>query len=199
MIEVFFAGGIIMYPLLLCSLITLTIIIERTIFWWKHKNARNPELIKQLCNYAKSGKKIIANVACNDLIVRVLVDGLKCPRSEASYRINLVAEKELLKASSYIIILNTMVTLTPLLGILGTVLGIIESFMLLGDSSITDPLAANSGLAQALITTAFGLSIAMPSLIASEIFNSQSLKLRCELEKHCTELEISLGLNIKLP
>ena len=194
MIEIFLAGGPVMYPLLLCSLIAVAIIIERTIFWWQHKNARHPELIAELCNDTNNGKQTITDGISHDLIARILIKGIRCPRSEASWRMQLAAEQEWIQVSRYLIILSTMVTLTPLLGIFGTVLGVIESFQLLGDPSVIDPLSANSGLAQALITTAYGLGIAMVSLIATKIFNTQSAKLRDELETCCTELELALSL-----
>lgn len=84
--------------------------------------------------------------------------------------------------------LSTMVTLTPLLGIFGTVLGIIESFQLLGAAPIQDPVAASGGLAKALLTTAFGLAIAMPCLIAHRYFQLRALALRRELERRCNAL-----------
>lgn len=186
-----------MYPLLLCSIITLAIIIDRTIFWLRQHNGRRTELINKLCNCAKNGEKFLPDKINSDLVARVLIEGLESSRAEASWRMQQAAAREAEKVIRYLGILNTMVSLAPLLGIFGTVLGIIESFQLLGDASIMDTVAASGGLAQALMTTAFGLGIAMPSLIAYKIFHSKSVKLRFELETHSTELELSLGLDPK--
>jgi len=196
-VELFLAGGPVMYPLLLCSVIALSIIFERTFFWWQHHNKCRPELINKLCRYAQNRLLNRPDESHPDLISRVLIRGLDCERTEATWRMQIAADQEWSQVSRYLIVLSTMVTLTPLLGIFGTVLGVIESFQLLGDPSVIDPLSANSGLAQALITTAYGLGIAMPCLIAVKIFNSHSTKLRCELEVCCTELELALDLNHK--
>jgi len=195
MIELFLAGGPVMYPLLLCSVIALAIIFERTLFWWQHRNNQRPELINKLCHYAQNRLLNRPDESRPDLIARVLIKGLDCSRSEATWRMQIAAEHEWSQVTRYLVVLSTMVTLTPLLGIFGTVLGVIESFQLLGDPSVIDPLSANSGLAQALVTTAYGLGIAMPCLIAVKIFNSHATKLRCELETCCTELELALDLN----
>ena len=88
-------------------------------------------------------------------------------RRMAGWEMQLAAKREVDRMIRYQGTLKIMVSLTPLLGIFGTVLGIIESFSLLGDHALVDPIAASSGLAEALITTASGLAIAMLSLIAS--------------------------------
>ena len=194
MAEIFFAGGPVMYPLLLCSIITLAIIIDRTLFWLRYRNGARPELIAELCNSVRGGSWSRPDDTDADLIARVLIKGLESPPAKAYWCMQQAAAKEAELVSSYLVVLSTMVSLAPLLGIFGTVLGIIESFQLLGDSALIDPVAASGGLAQALITTAFGLGVAMPSLIAYKVFALKSSKLRYELEARCTELELSLGL-----
>lgn len=184
-----------MYPLLLCSVITLAVVIDRGFFWLRHRNGRRPELLAELCSRAKIRQQTIPNGKNSDVVARILIEGLESSRSEMSWRMQLAASREVEEVNRYLDVLNTMVSLAPLLGIFGTVLGIIESFQLLGDASLIDPVAASSGLAKALITTAFGLGIAMPSLIAYKIFQSESAKLRFELETHATELELSRGLD----
>ena len=150
--------------------------------------------VDELCNKTKNGQQILPDDINPDLIARGLLEGLESTPAEASWRMQQAGAREAVTVTRYLGVLNTMVSLAPLLGIFGTVLGIIESFQLLGDASLIDPVAASGGLAQALITTAFGLGIAMPSLIAYKIFESQSAQLRYELETRCTELELSLGL-----
>ncbi len=194
MIEIFYAGGPVMYPLLLCSVITVAIIFERSFFWLRCRNGRRPELITELCSRTENGQQEFSDGINSDIVARVLIEGLESPLSEMSWRLQQAAVREAVEVNRYLDVLNTMVSLAPLLGIFGTVLGIIESFQLLGDASLIDPVAASGGLAQALITTAFGLGIAMPSLIAYQIFQSKSANLRFEMETHATELELSLGL-----
>jgi len=86
--------------------------------------------------------------------------------------------------------LDTIATLTPLLGIFGTVLGIIESFQVIGMSTVPDPQAVGVGLAEALITTAAGLAVAMPSLIFHNMFQSMSERHISRLDKFHREFEI---------
>ena len=107
------------------------------------------------------------------------------------------AAEEVAKMDERLGILSTMVSFAPLLGIFGTVLGIIESFQLVGNATMTDPTAATGGLAKALITTAFGLAIAMPSLIGFKVFDSKTIRLKSVLEAQCTELEWRLGISPK--
>jgi biopolymer transport protein ExbB len=83
-----------------------------------------------------------------------------------------------------------MITVAPLLGILGTVTGIITAFNLLGPAGIEQPQLATTGIAQALITTAAGLFIAIPSIIPFNYFNSRAEEAALNIEKYATSLEI---------
>lgn len=89
-------------------------------------------------------------------------------------------------------VLDTVITLAPLLGILGTVSGIISSFELLGEMGIQDPKAVTSGIAQALLTTAAGLTIAIITLIPYNAFVRKTEKLTAQLEKTCTYFAITV-------
>ena len=86
--------------------------------------------------------------------------------------------------------LDTCITLAPLLGIFGTVTGIIGSFNLIGQTAIADPQAVSAGIAEALITTAAGLTIAMPALVAYNLFLTFSDRVAFRLEKYAREFEI---------
>lgn len=167
MLELFRAGGPVMYPLLACSVVAVAVIFERGIFWWRVLSGRD------------------------DVAGRVLAAADEGPRAEAPRRLRLAAEREAAGLQRYLSVLNTMVSLAPLLGIFGTVLGIMDSFRVL-DSTM--PETARQGLAQALLTTAFGLAIAMVSLIAYKVFHGRVVRLRHEIEIRSTELEIARGL-----
>ena len=94
-------------------------------------------------------------------------------------------------------ILDTMITVAPLLGIFGTVIGIITSFELLGAGGIEDPQAVTGGIAQALITTAAGLGIAILSVLPYNYFNSRVENAVLSIEKYATSLEIVFEKNLK--
>lgn len=193
--SIFQAGGPVMYPLLFCSVITLAIIIDRIIFWLRLRNGRRLELIARLCRSSQPGSNSADfNELKQDVIGRILLVGIENDHSMAGWEMKLAAKLELDGMTQYQGTLKIMVSLAPLLGIFGTVLGIIESFSLLGDHSLVDPIAASGGLAEALITTAFGLAIAMLSLIAFAIFQSRAEKLHYEMEIRCTELERAIKI-----
>jgi len=86
--------------------------------------------------------------------------------------------------------LDTMITIAPLLGIFGTVIGIILSFEMLGTAGIENPQAVTAGIAQALITTAAGLGIAILSVFPFNYFNSRIERAALDIEKYATSLEI---------
>ena len=198
MIEIFQAGGPVMYPLLFCSVITLAIIIDRALFWLRLRNGRQLKRIAKLCRSSQPGSNPAdLNEIKQDVIGKVLLVGIENDHSTAGWEMQLAAKLELDRMIQYQSTLKIMISLTPLLGIFGTVLGIIESFSLLGDHSLGDPIAASGGLAEALITTAFGLAIAMLCLIAFAIFQSRAEKLHYEMEIRCTELERAMKLTVQ--
>ena len=97
---------------------------------------------------------------------------------------------ELDRMRRYLPILDTIIMVSPLLGIFGTVIGIILSFEILGSAGIEEPQAVTAGIAQALITTASGLGIAILSLFPFHYFNSRVEKAALIIEKYATSLEI---------
>ena len=100
------------------------------------------------------------------------------------------ASDEIKRMRRYLGVLDTMITVAPLLGIFGTVIGIIMSFELLGAGGIEHPEAVTAGIAQALITTASGLGIAILSVFPYNYFNSRVENAALAIEKYATSLEI---------
>jgi len=100
------------------------------------------------------------------------------------------AAEEIRNMRRYMGVLDTMITVAPLLGIFGTVIGIIGSFEALGTAGIDQPQAVTAGIAQALITTAAGLGIAILSVFPYNYFNSKVEKAVLNIEKYATSLEI---------
>jgi biopolymer transport protein ExbB len=104
--------------------------------------------------------------------------------------LEMAAAFEIRRMKRFMNVLDTMVTVSPLLGIFGTVTGIIRSFELMGAVGAQNPIAVSSGIAEALITTATGLSIAIPSLAFFNYFNSKIEDALHEIETYSTSLEI---------
>jgi len=182
-----------MYPLLLCSLIVMTVIIERIIFWVILDSNRDQSLVDDVLELCRIGdwesvrKKTSGS---KDYIIRILVSGILHREFSMSKAMESTAADEMKEMRRFMGILDTMITVAPLLGIFGTVLGIISSFEMLGVTGIEHPRAVTAGIAQALITTAAGLGIAIPSVIPYNFFNSRVENAVRLIEKYATSLEI---------
>ncbi len=186
-------GGLVMWPLFVCSLLSVTIALERFCFWFRERDRDSARFITDTLDLAESGDYLSAIKNCSEdknYIMRVVGEGLKHREHGLSDVMQLAANREVEKMKSGLTVLDTIITMAPLLGILGTVIGIIESFDLLGASGIEDPAAVTGGIAQALITTATGLSIALVTLMPYNYFVSRVQSAAKLLEAIGSELEI---------
>jgi biopolymer transport protein ExbB len=193
MFEFIEKGGPIMYPLLLCSLVALTFIIERSLFWFRQARGRNQKVVDQILDLAEKERyDEISGLSqgATDYLARMLYCGIVHREFSLKDALAMAAEEEIKRMEKHQVILDTIVTLAPLLGILGTVLGIIQSFDLLGSTGIEHPQAVTAGIAQALVTTATGLAIAIFTLIPFNYFQSRVEDATRLLEKYGTSLEI---------
>ncbi len=193
MIDLFFRGGPVMYPLLACSILVLTVIIERLLFWITVDLSRNRQLIEDVLELCRQGdwEAVRDRVSgSKDFIIRVLVSGILHREFSMTKAMEATAAEEIQNMRRYMGVLDTMITVAPLLGIFGTVIGIIASFEALGTAGIDQPQAVTVGIAQALITTAAGLGIAILSVFPYNYFNSRVEKAVLNIEKYSTSLEI---------
>jgi len=193
MYQLFISGGPVMYPLLACSIIVLTVIIERTIFWIRIRIQRKPALVDEVLELCRSGdwEAVRARtVGCKDYVIRILVGGILHREFSMLKAMEAAAADQIQEMQRYMRVLDTMITVAPLLGIFGTVIGIIASFEMLGTAGIDHPQAVTAGVAQALITTATGLAIAILSVFPYNYFNAQVEKAAGDIEKYATSLEI---------
>ncbi|MBN1809512.1 MAG: MotA/TolQ/ExbB proton channel family protein [Planctomycetes bacterium] len=188
-------GGYVMYPLLGTSVVALAITLERAVFWLLAGLRTKHEKIEEVLDIATDmpGKaEDLARASGKSPAMRVLAAGLEHRTSGYREVLEMAAEEEVATSRRGMMVLDTIITMAPLLGILGTVIGIIQSFELLGDATIGDPRGVSSGIAQALITTAAGLTIAIATLLPYNYFNSRIDQLTQYLEKAATRLEIAL-------
>jgi len=193
MLKYFLAGGPIMYPLLACSIIALTVIFERFLFWMKEDMNKDRKLVEQVLELARKGDWTAIKEAVQgskDTIIRILVAGILHREFSMSKAMEAAASDEIKRMKKFLNVLDTIITVAPLLGILGTVVGIIQSFQMLGETGIENPQAVTAGIAQALITTAAGLLIAIPCLFAYNYFNSKIQNTTVDIEKYATSLEV---------
>jgi len=168
-------GGVVMWPLLILSVLAVTLTLERG---WFFLRTNAPERLRQAQAMAKSlrvgdraGATKIAKAAPNiygDTARRLLDEKL----TEAAAADAIEAQRHRLER--FLPMLSTIITAAPMLGILGTVLGIISSFEVLGDPSATrDPSLVGRGIAEALITTATGLVVALAALLPYNLIRAQ--------------------------
>jgi biopolymer transport protein ExbB len=193
MILLFTHGGFLMYPLLLCSVIALTLIIERTIFWAASGIDRDRPLMDRVLELsAQENWEEIRKTTrgSKNSVVRVLISGILHRDYSPVKAMESAAADEIYKMRRFMGALDTIITIAPLLGILGTVVGIIESFDMLGASGIEDPMAVTGGIAKALITTASGLTIAIVTVFPYNFFNARIERAAQIIEKYATSFEI---------
>jgi biopolymer transport protein ExbB len=191
-IDFFLRGGPVMWPLLLCSLVSLTVTVERFIFWQRQSSRKSPALIDRIIELAAAGRireALDLKEGNNDGAARLLLGALQKGHREPAASLELAAAREIEEAKRGLGILDTIITMSPLLGILGTVTGIIGSFDLLGAQGIADPRAVTGGIAQALITTASGLTVALLTLLPHNYLRHRVQKEAGYLSEAASRLE----------
>jgi biopolymer transport protein ExbB len=194
MLNAFLKGGPVMYPLLICSIISLAIIFERTLFWFWLSRNRDKALVGRILEMAEKEEYDSAQELgrqSKDYIVRMLLGGIAHRHYSLPSALEMGAEEEIKRMSKYLNLLDTIITVAPLLGIFGTVIGIINSFDILGSAGIEHPQVVTGGIAQALITTASGLGVAMMTLLPYNYFLAKIQIASKELEKIGMSLEIT--------
>ena len=185
-------GGLIMWPLLFASNLALGTVIERVIFLINEQRKRDPQSMEKFLAALRQGNREDAIRISNSsefYVVRVLGYALTHDGRALETALSYAQELELKRFRRGIPILDTVITLAPLLGLLGTVTGMMGSFSLIG-GELSAPGAITGGIAEALIATAFGLGIAITALIPFNILNTRVEKVRLEIESAGTQMEI---------
>jgi len=193
-LRLFSRGGPIMWPLLCCSVVSVTIVIERLIFCWRAAAGDDGKLLSSIFRLTEAGRyeeALRAGSVGGSASLRVLRSGLENRSHGLSEAMQIAAADEVQRMKHGLGVLDTIVTMAPLLGILGTVIGIIESFDLLGAAGIEDPKAVTGGIAQALITTAAGLSVALVTLVPFNYLVSRVQREARRLEQIATQFEVA--------
>jgi biopolymer transport protein ExbB len=195
MIQIFLKGGPVMWPLLLTSIIALTVVFERFVFTIRERSRRDSKAVSAILAETERGDLDAAQkmgARSKDYVVRVLTFALEHREISYSSALLQAANRELQRFNSGISILDTIVTLAPLEGLFGTVTGMIHAFGLLGASELGAPTAITGGIAEALIATAFGLLIAMVSLLPFNYLIAQLEQARQDIETSAAQLELLL-------
>ena len=181
--TIFSKGGIVMYPILLCSIVSVAILFERLFALRKSKIISNGDLFMHLAE-KHSWEELKETAKKNDdFFSRVVYMTLSDPSSESETEkiTEIYAKKITEEIYSRISIPGIMATLSPLLGLLGTVLGMIRIFNKFTEAG-GNPMILAGGIWEALITTAAGLTVAIPSLIIYRFLSYTADKSVAQLE-----------------
>lgn len=168
-------GGPVMYPLLVLSVLSLALIFERTWFWMTLHRAARLRTMRKLNDALRHGDQAAASKLLGRDISPYAEVARSLIKSGASDAVAVEAvQQHRPRLERFMVTLSTIITAAPLLGILGTVFGIIQSFRLLGEqATLSDPQDVATGIAAALLTTALGLMIALFTLFPYMIFRGQ--------------------------
>jgi biopolymer transport protein ExbB len=193
MIDIFQKGGLVMWPLLFTSIVAITVVVERLIFIIRERSRRRPDVIEKILGHVERGEfdaAVKVGSQTQDFVAKTLVYGLTHRQQSFANALLLAANQELKRFNQGLSTLDTIITLAPLLGLLGTVTGMIHAFGLLGNKELEAPTVITGGISQALIATAFGLFIAIVALIPFNYLNSRLDDARKEIENAATYLEL---------
>lgn len=193
MFELLKAGGWLMMPLILCSIIALAVIVER--FWTLQPRRVAPRhMVAQIFHLYK--KKQLDTAA-----ITALKDSSPLGRILSAGLVSMNSQREIMKESieetgrhvvheleRYLNILGTIAAISPLIGLLGTVVGMIDVFTVITSQGVGNPSTLAGGISKALITTAAGLSIAIPSLMAYRFFRRRIDDLVIMMEQEALKL-----------
>lgn len=186
--ELIKAGGWLMLPIVICSIVALVITLERAKqlrFASVTPKQLREELIEQLKNRGDIDRTHLANVKQNSPLGDVLATGLMYRQyglESMTMHMQNRASVQIHALEKNINMLGTIGAITPLLGLLGTVLGIISSFLAITDGAMQDPTMLAAGVSQALITTAGGMFVAIPALVAYRFFQRRIVDINAQFE-----------------
>lgn len=195
--ELFKHGGPIMWPILLVSFLMITVAVERMIFIFRENGRRQPDLVDKMLERVEANDvsgAVEMGKKSNDFVARILVYALTHKEHSLGNAFTRAANQEMQRFSQGLPTLDTCITAAPLLGLLGTVTGMMETFGALGGGDIG---AATSkitgGVAEALIATMCGIAIAVTGLLPFNYLNARLEEARHEVEDASNSLEIIIN------
>jgi biopolymer transport protein ExbB len=191
-VQYFLEGGPVMWPILVCALVAVAVLGERSLWWWREGRKRDPRKLEQILAALENADVPAATKLAEgseDPIIRMIYRGLSHVNTSLQGALQLAAGIELERAGKFLTVMDTLVTLAPLLGLLGTVTGLMRAFLSVGGAELAVA-KVTGGIGEALIATACGLGIAIISLIPYNYFNGKIARLQFELETAATNVEV---------
>ena len=195
--SIWTAGGIVSIPLLGFSLLALSLIIERIIFWWRVKNKQRRIVKEVLFLYRSDPLSAIAKLRKNARlpIARIFLEAIELEQptpDEFRLALDSATQAEIPTLRKFGTWFQTIITASPLLGLLGTILGLIQSFaaMDLGNAAATNSAGVTGGLSEALISTVMGLVVAIFTLLFANAFRGLYLRELAFIQEYGGQLEL---------
>ncbi len=199
------AGGWLMWPILACSVVAMAIILERLwslrrrrvmppglmaqVWQWQRDQGLTPERIQALAQGSPLGRLLSAGLVNRNHSREVMKEA-----------INDVGRQVVAQLERYLNTLGTIASVSPLLGLLGTVFGMIDIFTVIIDAGVGNPGVLAGGISEALLTTAAGLTVAIPSLMFHRYFNGRVNQFALAMEEEALNLvEVIKGEREALP
>jgi biopolymer transport protein ExbB len=195
MLQFLIKGGPIMIPLLFCSILALAIIIEKFVSL-RIIEFKSDKFMKRALGILNSDeeRKIDKVLALCEMtsspparILRAGIEKKEVGSAEVKEAVGDAGSMEVPHLGRFLMVLGTIVTISPLLGLLGTVRGMIRAFNEIAVAGVGDPGALAGGISEALYTTAFGLGIAIPALVFYNYFTHRTDRLVQKLESFSSE------------
>jgi biopolymer transport protein ExbB len=193
--ELFHAGGYIMWPILILSLVGVTVVTERIIFTLREMKARNPQVVESMLEKVESGDvdgAIALGRETNDFIARIMVYTLSHRESSLQNAFIRSSSAELNRYGQGMPTLDTCITAAPYLGLIGTITGMMTTFGNMQGDISSAAAQITGGVAEALIATACGICIAVIGLLPFNYLNARWENARHEVEDAGNALEIMI-------
>lgn len=190
-------GGWIMFPLGICSIVALTIIIERALAL-RHSRVIDPITLRIINDYegeASATPSIIACQRCSGVFASILAEVIRNRRldhAQAVESLRAVGRTQVGRLERGLTVLEIVAGISPLLGLLGTVLGLVQVFDAITARGLGDPQILSSGISKALVTTVAGLMIAIPALAFYSLFSKRVDELATEMQDRATGFLLKL-------
>ncbi len=191
--EIIKAGGPFMWPIIVCSICAAAIVLER-LWTLQRKRVLPGDLTEQVWKWLSANQvndKLITALEQNSPLGKVLAVGLANrhrPREVMIERLQDTGRHVVHELERFLNTLGTIATVSPLLGLLGTVTGIINAFSAISTGGMGDPRVLSAGISEALLATAAGLCVAIPSLFAYRFLRGKVDRIVVQMEKEAMKL-----------
>jgi len=197
LVESFEAGGPVMWPILITALVAVAVVGERTFWWFRESRKRDAATLEKVFAAIETGDFNGASRLSKDSgdpVIRMIWHGLNHHHTSLQGALQVAAGVALQQAGRFLTVMDTLVTLAPLLGLLGTVAGIYRTFLAIGDANVEGAIGqVTGGIGEALIATMCGLAIAIFALVPFNFFTRKVAQLQFELESAATNLEVMMA------